>query len=195
MPRWDLQAEQTEKSRAQQAFVAGLIGALTTRAGRTSLLDVGCGAGRLHRALDQAGLLERIAYTGLDYGADVVSAARRALPGVEVLEGSIEALPCADASFDVVVAQGVLETLEAYEAALRELLRVAAWAALATLSRVGHGERGHGRSPGVGLYAATAWDPEELLRFARRNGASYAFPANRAGRDDAAANHVLVLLR
>jgi hypothetical protein len=66
---------------------------------------------------------------------------------------------------------------------------------LVTLSRVGHGQRGYGRAPGVGFYAATAWDPETMLRFGRASGALYAFPANRPDRDDARANHVLVFLK
>lgn len=45
--------------------------------------------------------------------------------GVPVIHGDIESLPWADAAFEVVVAQHVLEHLASYEKALQELVRVA----------------------------------------------------------------------
>jgi SAM-dependent methyltransferase len=196
-PRWDLHGESTHKYRGQQAFVAGLIGTVAARSSSPlGLLDVGCGGGGLRAALVELGLVpERIAYTGVEYGAEVVASSRRALPDVEVLEASIEALPVADGAFDVAVAQGVLETLPSYEPAVRELLRVSSWCVLVTLTHVGHGERGHGHAPAVGFYPSTAWNADGLLRYARDNGASYAFVVNRGAGDDARANHVLVFLK
>lgn len=91
------------------------------------LLDVGCGPGSITR-----GLAERVApgeVVGLDLSKDTLEAARRdaAARGATNLtfqEGSVYALPFADASFDVVYAHQVFQHLRERDAALREMLRV-----------------------------------------------------------------------
>jgi SAM-dependent methyltransferase len=89
--------------------------------GPGDLLDAGMGPGRLCRELDQRGWT----VTGIDASPDMVDLARRRLPDARdrLFEARIEALPFADASFDVVVATGVLEYADV-EAALAEIRRV-----------------------------------------------------------------------
>ena len=65
--------------------------------GRT--LDVGCGTGR---GLPLYGAGVRV--IGLDPGRDSLRRARRRGPGVPLVQGSAEALPFRDATFDTVVA-------------------------------------------------------------------------------------------
>jgi SAM-dependent methyltransferase len=89
-----------------------------------SLLDAGCGNGRLYRALAQAGLLERLGYTGVDVTQKLVEAARTLYPDGAFEQGSMNELPYPDDSFDIVVCQHVVRYLDYYERALAELLRV-----------------------------------------------------------------------
>lgn len=90
--------------------------------GPGDLLDAGMGPGRL---------LERVAgrgwrVSGVDLSGGMVNHARRRLPehAERLLQAPIEALPFADASFDVVVATGVLEYVREPSIALGELIRV-----------------------------------------------------------------------
>jgi len=71
-----------------------------------SLLDAGCGNGRLYRALADAGLLQKLEYRGADVTRKVVEAARTLYPDGVFDEGSIEKLPYTDGSFDIVVSNG-----------------------------------------------------------------------------------------
>lgn len=88
------------------------------------LLDVGCGPGMMVRELlDSRPGDFRI--TVLDRSSAMVEAsALRADNNVRALVGRVEAMPLPDASFDVVLAMGVLEYTEA-TAALAEIARVA----------------------------------------------------------------------
>jgi SAM-dependent methyltransferase len=90
------------------------------------VLDVGAGTGALTREL-------------LNRGADVVaaepspeftSALRARLPQVEVHQTAAEALPFADASFDLAMAQLVVTFMADAPAAMRELGRVAGQVAI-----------------------------------------------------------------
>src|SRR5581483_676788 len=66
----------------------------------TRLLDAGCGAGLL-------ALLARLRgarVSALDASAGLLDIARKRLPGADVREGDLEALPFADGSFDAVTA-------------------------------------------------------------------------------------------
>lgn len=63
--------------------------------GRT-ILDIGCGRGRLLRALSRRGALP----TGLDPNPNLLEKAREMAPGVPLHESGGESLPFADASFD-----------------------------------------------------------------------------------------------
>jgi ubiquinone/menaquinone biosynthesis C-methylase UbiE len=89
-----------------------------------SVLDVGCGTGDLMHRLAALG----IRAAGIDPNAERVAALRDA--GFDVQIGSGEALPFAEQSFDVVVAQYVPHHCADWPAALAQMLRVAQRAVL-----------------------------------------------------------------
>jgi ubiquinone/menaquinone biosynthesis C-methylase UbiE len=85
------------------------------------ILDVGCGTG---------GLIRRLAprhpawqWTGIDV-SPIACGAARTRTGVEVVEGRVERLPFAGATWDAAVAADVLYHVEDDTAALREIFRV-----------------------------------------------------------------------
>lgn len=84
-------------------------------------LDAGMGAGRL--LIDLVGRGWTV--SGIDASREMVDAARRRLPDAagQLVVGDIAQLPFGDASFDLVVATGVLEYADV-EGALAELARV-----------------------------------------------------------------------
>jgi SAM-dependent methyltransferase len=92
-------------------------------AGPGTALDVGMGGGRLVEALDARGW----DVSGTDASAAMVELARARVPSRAdaLAQAPIERLPFADASFDAVVALGVLEYSADVGEALRELARVA----------------------------------------------------------------------
>lgn len=86
-----------------------------------SVLDVGCGTGRLREAIAGLGAL----WTGVDASREMLDAGPR---GAALVHGDLAALPFADRAFDVVVCCRVLHHLHderELELAARELLRVA----------------------------------------------------------------------
>lgn len=87
--------------------------------GPGSLLEVGVGSGRLLARLAERGW----DVTGVDAAPRMVELARGRLPGAKLEVARAEELPFEDASFDAVVAVGVLEYGD-LEASLRELARV-----------------------------------------------------------------------
>lgn len=82
------------------------------------LLDAGCGSGR---TLDELARYGRV--SGIDLSPEAVAAARRRGHD-DVRTGRIEALPFADAAFDVVTCLDVIEHTPDDRASLAELLRV-----------------------------------------------------------------------
>jgi SAM-dependent methyltransferase len=87
------------------------------------VLDVACGTGAL--TLAAAEIAGRSgAVVGLDRNPDMLAVARRKPVQVEWLEGSAEALPLADDSFDAVVSQFGFMFFDDKPQALREMLRV-----------------------------------------------------------------------
>lgn len=92
-------------------------------AGKT-VLDAGCGGGRNTIAMARLGAAEA---HGIDLGAQgIEDAARRAssLPNVRFRQGSVEAIPYPDASFDIIWCAGVLMHTEHDDRTLDELARV-----------------------------------------------------------------------
>jgi len=93
-----------------------------------AILDVGCGAGvDLLIAAGLVGWKGRVG--GLDLTPEMAEKARAnlrriGLPNVEVAVGAAESLPFEDASFDVVISNGVLNLSPVKEQAYRELYRV-----------------------------------------------------------------------
>ena len=89
-------------------------------------LDVGCGSGRLLLDLQRRGF----EVTGVDYSPAMVEASRSLLlragssPLPDLSVGDIERLEFPDASFDLVVAAGVIEYLPSDDRALSEIRRV-----------------------------------------------------------------------
>jgi ubiquinone/menaquinone biosynthesis C-methylase UbiE len=86
-----------------------------------AFLDAGCGDGRYLAALDDE-LPERVA--GIDLAATIVETARARLPRADLRQGNLEALPFADAEFDLVLSSQVIEHVLDAPAAMRELARV-----------------------------------------------------------------------
>jgi len=93
-----------------------------------AVLDVGCGAGLdVFLAALLAGATGRAA--GLDLTAEMLDRPRRSLAArrfgnVEFTVGSAEAIPYADASFDLVISNGALNLVPDKDRAFREIRRV-----------------------------------------------------------------------
>jgi len=93
-----------------------------------SLLDVGCGAGiDLIVASHAVGETGRIC--GIDMTPEMVrvareNASRAGLRNIEVREGTAEAIPYGDSTFDVVISNGVLNLSTQKELAFQEIYRV-----------------------------------------------------------------------
>jgi SAM-dependent methyltransferase len=91
------------------------------RAGQRAL-DVGCGPGAL-----TARLVERLgadAVSAIDPSAPFVAAARERCPGVDIRQGTAEALPYDDGAFDLASANLVVHFMSDPVGGLREMARV-----------------------------------------------------------------------
>ncbi|MTH78786.1 class I SAM-dependent methyltransferase [Paracoccus aestuariivivens] len=88
--------------------------------GFENALDVGCGEGRFCRMMAELGL----ATTGIDPTARLIETARARHPQGEYLEAQAEALPFADASFDLVLSYLTLIDIDDSNAAIAEMARV-----------------------------------------------------------------------
>ena len=84
------------------------------------VLDVGCGPGGLTRRLVDLGCT----VTGCDPSATFAAAAAERVPEAEVVPASAEDLPFADASFDAVLAQLVVNFMADPETGAGEMARV-----------------------------------------------------------------------
>lgn len=85
------------------------------------LLDAGCGAGlALQLAAKQGAVV-----SGLDASAGLLEVARERVPGSDVRQGDLEALPFDDDAFDAVTAFNSVQYAADPTAALREIKRVA----------------------------------------------------------------------
>jgi SAM-dependent methyltransferase len=165
---------------------------------KLTLLDVACGNGRLYRELLGTGLLDRLDYRGSDLTPNLVEAARRLDPGVPFDEGSMEELPYADGSFDVVVCQHAIQYLEYYDKAMAELLRVSRWLTILVVKEVSEGvdrlgtyfNQRHQTHFRLNLY-----EPGKLKAFAREHGAALAFTLNDARFDDPDGQHSYVFYK
>jgi arsenite methyltransferase len=92
------------------------------------VLDVGCGAG-----MDSLVAAQMVgpagSVTGVDMTPEMVAKARGSiaemgLGNVRLVEGSAEHLPFADASFDVVISNGVIDLIPDKDAVFSEIVRV-----------------------------------------------------------------------
>jgi len=85
------------------------------------ILDVGCGAGAtVAHLVDDGGFRA----TGLDTSEERLRQDREARPDLDFVAGRAEALPFADGSFDGVLCECVLSTVEDTGAVLSEMVRV-----------------------------------------------------------------------
>lgn len=84
------------------------------------IADLGCGSGIF------TDLLRRRGYqcTGVDLSPTLIRIARRNFPGIEFIEGDIERLPFADASFDGVLLAGVLHHFTDRSHCVAEIKRI-----------------------------------------------------------------------
>jgi SAM-dependent methyltransferase len=161
------------------------------------LLDAACGNGRLYRGLARGGLLDRVEYIGADVTPKMVEAASRLMPGVEIDQADVEALPYEDDRFDVAVAQHILRHLDRYERAVDELLRVARVVVIVEKD-VGEGRdrRGTYHDPEIeSTFWVNAWEPGRLKEYARSRGARMAFALNDARIDDPDGQFIYVFAR
>ncbi|MFB9992600.1 class I SAM-dependent methyltransferase [Deinococcus oregonensis] len=90
--------------------------------GRETVLDVGTGPGEFPGRLRAQGHQGRL--VGVDLSAGMVEQASAHQPGVEFVQASADALPFADATFDVVTARHMLYHVPDVSAALKEFRRV-----------------------------------------------------------------------
>jgi arsenite methyltransferase len=92
------------------------------------VLDIGCGAGMdTLVAAQMTG--ETGTVTGIDMTPDMAAKARRSaaemgLSNVTIVDGSAERLPFRDASFDVVISNGVIDLIPDKDAVFSEIARV-----------------------------------------------------------------------
>jgi ubiquinone/menaquinone biosynthesis C-methylase UbiE len=157
-------------------------GAAGIRAG-DRVLDVACGTGVLTReAARRAGAEERV--TGLDLSPAMLAVAARLNPGIRWQQGSAEALPYPDRTFDAVVSQFGLMFVPDPVLALREMWRVlapggrlavAVWASLdetpAYAAQTALVERLAGRQAGEMLRTPfNLGDPNRLAQLCRSAG-------------------------
>jgi len=111
--------------RGMREVSAALLGSRLTRPG-TRLLDAGCGTGGFLRWAIDVGSVGAAA--GVDIGADAIELARNRVPEAELHVGSLRRLPFADASFDLIVTNDVVQHIPEGDVAtsLSELHRVLA---------------------------------------------------------------------
>jgi SAM-dependent methyltransferase len=86
------------------------------------VLDVACGTGVVARAV--AGIVGEGNVVGVDLNQAMLTIARRVAPQITWRQGEANALPAADASFDVVVCQMALMFFPDQPGAVREMARV-----------------------------------------------------------------------
>ncbi len=113
-----------------KGFLEGVT-SLYRRTGARTVLEVGCGEGKLaHHLVTEGGAPERFVATDVEvaqvHGVD---------PRIEVRAASAYELPFADRSFELVVCCEVLEHLERPMVALAELARVASRAVIVSTPR------------------------------------------------------------
>ena len=92
--------------------------------GRLSLLDAGCGTGGFLAWASRTGAFDRLC--GIDLSPEAVDLARAAVPGAVLHLAPVGSIPFADASFDLVALNDVLQHVDerAVAASLGELRRV-----------------------------------------------------------------------
>jgi SAM-dependent methyltransferase len=130
------------------------------------LLDVGCGGGLLLRDALASGAT----VTGLDHSEEMVRLARERAPGAEVVLGSAERLPFADASFTAIAMSIVFFFLPKPIAVLCECRRVLAAGGRLALYTTSPALRGTPAAPEPLASRGHFYEDEELAELARQAG-------------------------
>jgi len=117
MRDWNGTAEAYDRSFA--TLCDGTVERILTDLPGGSLLDVGCGSGRLSAAAEASGRQ----VTAVDADASMLDVARRRLRGT-VLRGALPELPVEDGDAEVIAANFVVNHVGRPRAAVRELRRV-----------------------------------------------------------------------
>lgn len=121
-PLWGARARdwaEIQEGQARAAYEAVFDG-LPLQAG-SLCCDLGCGAGMAASLASRRGAV----VSGIDAAAGLVEIARERVPGADFQVGDLEALPFADASFDVVTGFNSFQFAADPVAALREAKRIA----------------------------------------------------------------------
>jgi ubiquinone/menaquinone biosynthesis C-methylase UbiE len=135
-----------------------------------SVLDVGAGTGRGIRHMLDA--IPGLSIRGVEPVAALVqqSVQKNELPHGTILQGSGDALPFEEASFDVVCSFALLHHVPKPDIVIREMLRVARKAVIiADSNRFGQG-RWPVRLVKIGLYKAGLWG---IVNFLKTGGKGY----------------------
>ncbi len=103
---WEEQAVDVHRHWGQGTYDYAALRHIIARYQCKSVLDVGCGSGRLFPLYRQCGV-QRV--TGIDLSVTALSLARQADPDVELLQMGIEELDYPPASFDIAVCNRVLQ--------------------------------------------------------------------------------------
>jgi len=136
LPTEGLRVKYRSRNPIVRAILRGFLAAFDAsvrRVGPRTILEAGCGEGFLTDRLGT--LVPRARVVGLDASTAVLGVARREFPGLALVRGTIERLPCPDRAVDLVVACEVLEHLTSPRAALAELRRVTTGHALLSVPR------------------------------------------------------------
>ena len=123
----DLLARVPETSCESFAGVANPFSLGAIRPGE-DVLDIGCGAG-MDTLIAAQMTGETGTVTGIDMTPDMAAKGRRSAPemglsNVTIADGSAERLPFGDASFDVVISNGVIDLIPDKDAVFSEIARV-----------------------------------------------------------------------
>ena len=114
--------------RDEDGIEAAAIAALVPLEGKR-VLEVGCGEGRLTALVAAQMVGEHGHVTGIDMTPEMLAKARAAAAemdaaNVEFVESEAEQIPFPDASFDVVISNGVVDLIPDKDAVFAEIFRV-----------------------------------------------------------------------
>ncbi|MBU4204594.1 class I SAM-dependent methyltransferase [Patescibacteria group bacterium] len=87
---------------------------------KTTLLDVGCGAGLISKELLKYGFK----IYGVDFSSEAIKFAKIENPGIDFQHSSIYELPFSNESFDIIICLGVFQTVADPDKAIAEMTRV-----------------------------------------------------------------------
>jgi ubiquinone/menaquinone biosynthesis C-methylase UbiE len=122
MPRWYIQRRLTRQLGAWDSAPRRALRAEIARVGG-SVLEVAVGPGIEYYGMRQSGM--SVDYTGVDVTPAMIDLCKQRFPEASFLVADATKLPFPDDNFDVVMAKDLFEHLDGFEAALKEMFRVA----------------------------------------------------------------------